>query len=275
MAEDSFNNRPIGVFDSGLGGLTAVKALESLLPNESIIYFGDTSRVPYGTKSQTIVQKYTGQIISFLKSHNVKAILAACGTVSSVAGSVGQDSGLPFSDVLHATAAAAAAATKNGRIGVIGTPTTIASGSYSMEIRRINADIQVFEQACPMFVPLVENGYLSPEDPVSLLIARQYLIPLRDMGIDTLVLGCTHYPIISKTIAKVVGPEIKLINSGKEAARELSENLRSAGLLKGDASRAEYSFFVSDTVEHFLGIAETFLGHSLQGKTSHIDIEEY
>ncbi|WP_099204430.1 glutamate racemase [Scatolibacter rhodanostii] len=266
------NNRPIGVFDSGLGGLTAFKELEKLLPNEDIIYFGDTGRVPYGTKSKETIRKYTIQIIDFLKQHNVKAILAACGTVSSVASDIGMACGIPFVDVLHSTAEAAVFVSTSKRIGIIGTPTTIASGSYEREIATLSPDIHTVAKDCPLFVPLVENGYISPQDEVTRLVAERYLTPVKNENIDTLILGCTHFPIISPIISSVMGENVKLINSGEQAACALTDLLRKNNLLKTSSSPATYQFFVSDTPDNFSSIAEIFLGHEVKGRTDQVQI---
>ena len=269
------DNRPIGVFDSGLGGLTAFKELETLLPHEDILYFGDTGRVPYGTKSKETIRRYTAQIIEFLKSRGVKAILAACGTVSSVAGDIGAACGVPFVDVLHATAQAAVAASPSQRIGVIATPTTIASGSFQQELVRLSPQAHVFGQACPLFVPLVENGYIAPDDEVTRLVAERSLAPVKQAGADTLILGCTHFPIIAPVIADVMGRDVQLINSGLAAAAALARLLRERDLLKSEQTPAQYRFFVSDTPDNFSAVAEIFLGHSVKGVTQKIQIEEY
>lgn len=268
-------NHPIGIFDSGLGGLTAMKELETLLPDESIVYFGDTGRVPYGTRSSEIINQYAAQDIRFLKSQNIKVVLAACGTISSVARDVGKTCGLPFFDVLHATVQAAIRATKNGRIGVIATPATIASGSYRQEILKLRPELQVFEQPCPMFVPLVENGYISPHDEVTNLVVQRSLSPIRAKNIDTLILGCTHFPIIAPIISSVIGKDITLVNSGKEAALALSSYLRENDLLKAEGVPTTKSFYVSDTTEIFSNVAEIFLGHTVSGTTHRINIESY
>ena len=268
-------DRPIGIFDSGLGGLTAVKELEFLLPNESFVYFGDTGRIPYGTKSRETINKYAAQDIRFLKSHHVKAILAACGTVSSVAGQMGDACGLPFFDVLSATAAAAVRTTKNGRIGVIGTPTTIASGAYRREILKQDPALYVYEQACPMFVPLVENGYISPHDEVVRLVVQRSISHMRKKEIDTLVLGCTHFPLLAAAISSVIGQKVVLISSGKEAAAALSVFLQEQGLLKSPDIPTSREFYVSDTTKVFQSVAEIFLGHSVCGDTARVDIEAY
>ena len=269
------DNRPIGVFDSGLGGLTAVKQLEQALPGESIVYFGDTGRVPYGTRGRDTILRYARQDMAFLLSREVKAVVAACGTVSSIARSAGEALPVPYVDVIGPSARAAAAAPKNGRIGVIGTAATIASDSYRSALLRINHKLEVFPQACPLFVPLVESGFVSPQDEVARLVAERYLAPVRAAGVDTLILGCTHYPIIAPTIAGVMGRGVTLIDSGREAARATAEILRERDLLAQGGGPRRTDFFVTDTPQNFLNVAELFLGHSVEGRTQRIDIEAY
>lgn len=269
------DNRPIGVFDSGLGGLTAVKQLEQVLPGESLVYFGDTGRVPYGSRGKDIILRYARQDMDFLLSQNVKAVLAACGTVSSVARSVGEALSVPYIDVIGPSARAAAAATKNGKIGVIGTAATIASDSYRSALLRINHKLEVYPQACPLFVSLVESGFVSPQDEVTRLVAERYLAPVRAAGVDTLILGCTHYPIIAPTVAGVMGRGVTLIDSGREAALALAQALKERDLLCEEGHRRQASYFVTDTPENFLNVAELFLGHSVEGRTQRIDIESY
>lgn len=266
------DNRPIGVFDSGLGGLTAVKELEQLLPGESILYFGDTGRAPYGTRSRDTIRRYARQDTEFLLNRGVKAVLAACGTVSSTAKDVGQALPVPYFDVITPTAKAAAAATKNGKIGVIGTNATIQSDAYRQALLELDYRFQVFSQPCPLFVSLVENAFISPQDEVTRLVAERYLSPLRETGVDTLILGCTHYPIISPTIASVMGQGVILINSGKEAAKALAASLERADLLCGQGNPCSHSYYVTDTPENFLNVAELFLGHSVKGRTERIEI---
>lgn len=269
------DNRPIGVFDSGLGGLTAVKQLEQVLPGESLVYFGDTGRVPYGSRGKDTILRYARQDMAFLLSQNVKAVLAACGTVSSVARSVGEALSVPYIDVIGPSARAAAAATKNGKIGVIGTAATIASDSYRSALLRINHKLEVYPQACPLFVSLVESGFVSPQDEVTRLVAERYLAPVRAAGVDTLILGCTHYPIIAPTVAGVMGRGVTLIDSGREAALALAQALKERDLLCEEGHRRQASYFVTDTPENFLNVAELFLGHSVEGRTQRIDIESY
>ena len=269
------DNRPIGVFDSGLGGLTAVKQLEQVLPGESLVYFGDTGRVPYGSRGKDTILRYARQDMDFLLAQNVKAVLAACGTVSSVARSVGEALSVPYIDVIGPSARAAAAATKNGKIGVIGTAATIASDSYRSALLRINHKLEVYPQACPLFVSLVESGFVSPQDEVTRLVAERYLAPVRAAGVDTLILGCTHYPIIAPTVAGVMGRGVTLIDSGREAALALAQALKERDLLCEEDHRRQASYFVTDTPENFLNVAELFLGHSVEGRTQRIDIESY
>lgn len=265
--------RPIGVFDSGLGGLTAVKELSRILPEENIVYFGDTGRVPYGSRSREILRKYTRQDINFLLSQNVKMILAACGTVSSTAPDILQSVGVPATGVIFPTAQAAASATRNGKIGIIGTTATIRSGSYRRELEKIDPALSVYEKDCPLFVPLVESGFVDDNDEITLLTAQRYLSSLRESGVDTLIMGCTHYPIISRIISKVMGGGVTLIDSGRETALWAARALRESGLLAEGGG--ERSFFVSDYVENFSQIAEIFLGCNILSDVQRIDIEKY
>ena len=267
------DNRPIGVFDSGLGGLTAVKQLEKLLPGESIIYFGDTGRVPYGSRGKETILRYARQDMDFLLSQNVKAVLAACGTVSSVARRVGEPFSVPYIADIRPSAQGAAPATKNGKIGVIGTAATIHSDSYRSALLRLNHKLQVSPQACPLFVSLVESGFVAPQDEVTRLVAERYLAPVRAAGVDTLILGCTHYPIIAPTIGSVMGRGVTLIDSGREAALAMAQALKDRDLLCEPGAPRQVRYFVTDTPENFMNVAELFLGHSVEGRTQRIDIE--
>ena len=273
------DNRPIGVFDSGLGGLTAFKALSALLPHEDIVYFGDTGRVPYGTRSRETIVKYARQDMAFLQSKDVKMILAACGTVSSVAGPKGEllsdTLNVPFVGVLRPTAREAATATRNGKIGVLGTTATIRSGSYQRELAAINPDLQVFGQDCPLFVPLVESGFVQPGDPITRLTVERYLAPMKEAGVDTMILGCTHYPIIAPVISEVMGEDVALINSGREAARFCVALLAEKNLLTDREEEGQRHFYVSDRTEGFSSVAGIFLGQDVQGEVSHVDIDKY
>lgn len=266
------DNRPIGVFDSGLGGLTAVREILQIMPNEHVVYFGDTGRVPYGTRSRETIIKYARQDAGFLLSKEVKMVIAACGTVSSVASEVCQQIPVPFTGVVEPTALAASLATRNQRVGVIGTTATILSGSYRRALNALNLDIQVFEQDCPLFVPLVENGFADPDDPVAQLVAERYLTPLKQHNIDTLIMGCTHYPILREVIGKVMGREVTLIDSGRETAHYAAEMLRREDALCGKDQQPDSQFYVSDRVEGFSKAASVFLGQNIQSNVQYIDI---
>lgn len=266
------DNRPIGVFDSGLGGLTAVREILHIMPNESVVYFGDTGRVPYGTRSRETILKYAAQDMAFLRSKNVKLIIAACGTVSSVASELGESLPVPFTGVVQPTALAASLATENGRIGVIGTTATIRSGSYRRAIHALNPKIQVYEQDCPMFVPLVENDFHDPKNPVPRLVAERYLAPLKAAGVDTLIMGCTHYPILRETIQQVMGPKVVLIDSGRETASFAMDLLRDENALCGNEHPGNCAFYVSDSTEGFSKAASLFLSRDVAADVHYIDI---
>lgn len=256
------DSRPIGVFDSGLGGLTAVKEINAVLPRESIVYFGDTGRVPYGTRGREIIRKYAREDMDFLLGKGVKAVLSACGTVSSTASDIGRGLPVPYFEVVAPAARAALNATKNGRIAVIGTQAAIRSGAYERELLGLREDLEIFPEACPLFVPLVENGMISQKDPAVRIICERYLTPLKESGADTLILGCTHFPLLRDAIRGVMGDDVTLIDSGREAAIALCEGLESLGLLNDGERREEY--WVSDDPEGFKSVAELFLGRELE-----------
>ena len=266
--------RSIGVFDSGLGGLTAVKQIMEELPNENIVYFGDTGRVPYGTRSKETVIKYSKNDVNFLLGKDVKIIVIACGTVSSTALDVLKtEYDVPILGVVEATAEAAVKATKNGKIGIIGTPGTIKSGAYEKYIAEKNGDIKTFSTACPLFVPLVENGHFDTD--VAKLVVKEYLENIKNEGVDTLILGCTHYPLLSKTIGQFMGDGVTLINAGSEVAKALKAELSSRNLLKEDGKTGVYSYYVSDNVDGFENLGGTFLERKINGQVEKIDIERY
>lgn len=269
------NNSAIGVFDSGMGGLTCLKELHSLMPNENIIYFGDTARLPYGTRSRETILKYAAQDIAFMKKHDVKMIIAACGTVSSVVGMDKKDAdGIPFTGVLLPTVQAACAKTRNGKIGVIGTAATIKSGSYAKAIRTIKPSLTVVGAACPLFVPLVENGFFGKDNKVARLVAEQYLEPLKKEGVDTLILGCTHYPILQDVIADYMGENVELISSGSEAAKFACAYLTRQDMLTERKTGGEVLFYSSDSTEMFKENAESFLGEKIKGNVEKVDTDE-
>ncbi|MBQ5317716.1 MAG: glutamate racemase [Oscillospiraceae bacterium] len=269
------NNNAIGVFDSGLGGLTCVKELNKLIPNENIIYFGDNARVPYGARGKETILEYAKQDIAFIKKHNVKMIIAACGTVSSVLGSSKTSDGdIAFSGVLLPAAQTACSVTKNGKIGVIGTDATIKSGSYGKAIRSIRPDIKVIGNSCPLFVPLVENGFTDRNNPVTKLVVEQYLSPLKKEGVDTLILGCTHYPIIRDAIADYMGENVTLISSGEEVAKYAYTTLMKNDMLSDSHTPGTNIYYTSDSVELFEENAHAFLGNSINGKIFKVGIDE-
>ncbi len=268
------SEQSIGVFDSGLGGLTSVKELIKVLPQENIIYFGDTARVPYGTRSEETIKKYARQDAGFLLSKGVKLIIAACGTVSSVATELGTELPVPFTGVVVPTATAAVNATRNGKIGIIGTSATINSGSYKKEILRQNDRITVFQQDCPLFVSLVETGFIAPDDEIVRLVAERYLCNMKKDGIDTLILGCTHFPIIAQAISDYLGGNVRLIDSGRETALYAANILGTRDLLNKSSTMGSCSYYVSDTVESFRRTAEIFLGKSVEDEVKHINIEQ-
>ncbi len=269
-------NAPIGVFDSGVGGLTVVKEIMHQIPNEKIIYFGDTARVPYGNKSQETITKYSRQIVRFLQMQHVKAIVVACNTASAYAlDAIEKEVDIPVIGVVKPGAKVASEATRNGKIGVIATAGTIGSDIYSRYIKEINDKVKVFGKACPLFVPLVEEGLW--QDPVTDEIAKRYLAELIDIDIDTLVLGCTHYPLIRKTVGRIMGEDVTLVNPAYETARELRELLEEKAILREEApilGDNRYQFFVSDSSEKFKWFANSIIKYGiLSAKT--INIEEY
>jgi len=256
------DKRPIGVFDSGLGGLTAVRELEAILPSEKIVYFGDTGRVPYGTRGSSVIRRYTEDDCAFLERYNVKMIIAACGTVSSVAGDIIHSRAVPAVDVVEPTARAAVEATKNNKIGIIGTAATVKSGSYAKVIEALRPEAEVFAQECPMLVPLVENGWIDVDDKIAALAVERYLEPLKKEGIDTLILGCTHFPLLVPHIAAYLGADVALISAGKEAAKACADILsKNDALSFGEGGT---SFYVSDKGQNFKAVAKTFLGRECE-----------
>lgn len=266
----------IGVFDSGLGGLSAVKEFLHVLPNEQIIYFGDTGRVPYGNRSRDTIKKYAFQDAAFLLKHNVKMIVAACGTVSSVAGKeLESELPVPYTGVVNPTAFAAAQKTKSGKIGVIGTAATINSHSYKLRLQKLNSEFEVFEQACPLFVPLVENGFIDRNDKITQLVIERYLKDLKQNGIDTLILGCTHYPLLREAVSDFMGDGVTLIDSGYETAVYAAKVLKEQNLLNNDNSVKNAEFYVSDTPDGFESVAGLFLGRDMEHTVNQIDIEQY
>jgi len=270
---DSLKRKPIGIFDSGLGGLTTVKELSRLLPNEDIIYFGDTGRVPYGTRSEDTIIKYVRQDMNFLVSHDVKMIIAACGTASSVAlKHILNEFQVPVIGVLEPACRSAVLTTRNNRIGVLATPGTINSGAYGKGIRSIDKNVVVYEKACPMFVPLVENGYIDSEP--TRIIAREYLEPMIEDEVDTIILGCTHYPLLTGVINEITKGRINLINVGLETAKYALNMLKTLDILNDKEEKGTEKYYVSDNIEKFSYLGSMFLERTINSGVKKIDIEK-
>ena len=256
------NERPIGIFDSGLGGLTVYKAVRDLMPGENLIYFGDTARVPYGTKSKRTVVAFSKELSAFLFSKKIKFLIVACNTASSLAlAQVRKISKVPVIGVIEPGARAAAAATVNKKILVTGTTATVSSGAYRRALKKLKPGVKVYEKACPLFVPLVEEGWF--DHPVTRLTAREYLKPVLAEGIDTLVLGCTHYPLLKPLLQEEAGPQITLIDSAEAMAAITAELLAESGLATPRLKAPDYRFFVTDVPYRFQTIGEHFLARSL------------
>jgi glutamate racemase len=257
------NNAPIGVFDSGLGGLTVVHEITRQLPDESIIYLGDTARVPYGIRSPETVRRYAREGAAFLFSKEIKLLVVACNTVSAVGlVEVENESSVPVVGVIRPGARAAVSATRAGNVGVIGTEATIRSGAYSSAIGALDGNIGVQTRPCPLFVPLVEEGWLDGEVPE--LAARRYLDELKQAGIDALVLGCTHYPLLKPMLSKVMGPEVTLIDSALETSLEVSRLLDERGILAAPGGGRRREFYVTDGPEKFRELGQRFLGEPIE-----------
>lgn len=268
------DNRCIGVFDSGLGGLTCVNELLQVLENESIVYFGDTGRVPYGSRSEETIIKYVRGDINFLISHDIKLIVAACGTASTVALPVlSGECNVPVVGVVEPTVDAAVSATKNGRIGIIGTAGTIGNGKYAKLIKEKDASVETFSKACPLFVPLVENG-LNDHD-ITRLTCKMYLEEIKHSGVDTLILGCTHYPMLKKVISEFMGEGVTLIDPGKETAHYVRRFLEEENLLSDGKAESINRYFVSDAVDGFEKMASLFMKRDISGQVEKIDIDKF
>jgi len=254
----------VGVFDSGIGGLTVAKEVIRQLPHESVIYFGDTARVPYGPKSPETVRRYSREIAGFLRDEGVKSIVIACNTATAHAlGALREEMDMPVIGVVEPGARAAVSATRHGHIGVIGTVGTIKSGAYERAIRALAPDVRVTARACPLFVPLVEEGWT--DHPATRLIAEEYLAPLIEEDIDSLVLGCTHYPLLKPLLASVLGSDVRLIDSAEETAAETARTLASEHLAAPENAHPRYRFVASDGPLQFLQLGQRFLGDTMEG----------
>jgi len=258
------NPRPIGVFDSGVGGLTVFRAMQRALPGERLIYLGDTARVPYGTKSVDTVMRYSLEATRFLLQQQVKMIVVACNSASSVAiDRVESAAGVPVLGVIEPGARRGAEQSTSGRIGIIGTRATVGSGAYEKAVRRIKPGAQVTSRPCPLFVPLAEEGWT--DDEIARAVAERYLSPFRRAEVDTLVLGCTHYPLLHDVIAQVMGAGVALVDSAESIAAEVQRRLRDDACLIGEGSGADgHRFYVTDVPEPFQAVAERFLGRPIR-----------
>ena len=269
------DSRAIGIFDSGLGGLTVAKRIMELSPDENIVYFGDTGRVPYGTKSVDTIKKYTAEDEKFLLGQNVKMIVAACGTVSSVAADTGKDLPVPFVEVISHSVNAAVGATKTGKIGVLATPATIKSHAHKRLIEEKLPNAQVFEKPAPLLVSLAEEGWYQPDNQIARLTVERYLSDMKAAGIDTLILGCTHFPVFEALIAGFL-PEVTLVDMGLSAAKHIKETLKRAGLENDKNAPVKHRFFVSDKSVTFEKTVKIFLGTNAEDiKVDLVDIEKY
>lgn len=266
------DNRKIGVFDSGLGGLTVVREMKKLMPEESVVYFGDIARLPYGSKSKETITEFSHQIMRFLLKHDVKAVIIACGTASANAlEDLLETYDLPITGVVEPGAREAARTTKNGRIGITGTEATIRSGAYDRLLKGLNPQTEVFSKACPLFVPLVEEGWF--KDDITRSVVQRYLAELKEQQVDTLVLGCTHYPLLKRLIGEEIGEEVILVNPSSSVVKEMKEYLRENDMQSG-AEQGEYEFYVSDSTEKFRGFGQQVLEIE-DLKVRKINIEKY
>lgn len=264
--------KSIGIFDSGVGGLTVLREIMQTLPQEDTLYFGDTARVPYGTKSPETVIRYAGEIASFLIKRDIKLLVVACNTASAVAlPTLKRQLTIPVVGVIEPGARRAVEVTRSGRIGVIGTAGTIRSSAYTRAIKRLKPDAEVLTRACPLFVPLAEEGWI--DNQVARLTAQMYLQELKEAGVDTLVLGCTHYPLLKPMIANVMGPDVMLVDSAEETARTVSAILAAKGLLRPFSEKGNHNYYVSDIPAGFIRVGNRFLGGRL-GDVFQVSLDE-
>lgn len=264
--------KAIGIFDSGVGGLTVLKEIVRALPQEDTIYLGDTARVPYGTKSPETVTRYAQQITSFLASRDIKLLVVACNTASAFSlDALKERFPMPIVGVIEPGSRRAAAVTRTGKVGVIGTEGTIRSSAYAKAIKRMNPEIEVITRACPLFVPLAEEGWVDNE--VARITARMYLQGLREEGVDTLVLGCTHYPLLKGIISEVMGEGVTLVDSAEETARTVAEILRGRAILRPASEKGNHHYFVTDVPAGFIRVGNRFLGGRL-GDVYQVSLED-
>lgn len=270
--KSNFDNRPIGVFDSGLGGLTVVKQIVKLMPNEDIVYLGDTARVPYGTRSKEVIKKFSLEDARFLLKHNIKALVIACNTASAIAGdTLKKTLDIPIFEVISGAAKNAVSLSKNKKIGVIGTRATIESGAYQAKINKINSQIKVISGACPLFVPFIEEGNTKSKSLD--LIAKDYLTPIINEGIDTLILGCTHYPIIKEVIKNNLGfKKIVLIDPGQVESENILKFLKDKKMQNQQKTKGRVKYFVTDVTKRFKTVAEMFLDDKIHGSLKKVSL---
>ena len=269
------DKRPIGVFDSGMGGLTALRELRRLLPGEDLVYFGDTGRVPYGGRSRETITRYARQDVAFLRSFDLKAVVIACGTVTSNSLDVLRaENGLPLFGVVEPAAREAVTATGAKKVGVIATAASIRSGAYERVIAALDPSIRLYPKPCPLFVPLVENGRFAVGDRVVEQVAEEYLAELRENGVDTLVMGCTHYPLLAQVIANTMGPGVTLIDAGAACARAVAGELAARGFLS-DGKAGSCRYYVSDSTDDFAALASIFLRSPVTEPVEQVEIESY
>lgn len=258
---------PIGIFDSGVGGLTVFRAIEQRLPNESLVYLGDTARIPYGVRSPSTIERYSLECASFVQSRGVKAIVIACNTASALAANyLRSQFELPINGVIRPGSRRAVEKTRNGHIGVIATEATIGSGAYERAMLAMRSGLEITSRACPLFVPLAEEGWMNHS--VTRQVAEEYLAELRSSGVDTLVLGCTHYPILRPVIEETMGDHISYVDSGEAVADEVAKMLEERGLLRKDGQPRVEEFYVTDSADRFRRVAELFLGRPLESVTT-------
>ncbi len=269
------DKRPIGIFDSGLGGLSTVRAVKKLMPNEDVIYFGDTGRVPYGTRSNETIETYTAQDIKFLRSFGCKMIVVACGTVSTVSAEIIGKLEEPSTGITKPSAKTAALVTKNKKIGLLGTSATVNSGAFDFEIHKIDKDIKIVSNACPLLVSLVENNWIDIDDEVTNLAVKRYLEPLLAEGVDTIILGCTHFPLLAPIIQKNAGENITLVDTGYEEAKYVQSVLESNGMSNDKNHIGVQKYFVSDKTQNFCETASTLLGENIADKCEFVDIFKF
>lgn len=265
------DSRPIGVFDSGVGGLTVLRALRARFPDESMVYLGDTARVPYGTKSAEVVTRYSLRNAAFLTEQDVKLLVVACNTASSVAlPALRATLGIPVVGVIEPGARAAARVSRSGNVGVVGTPGTIASGAYQRALAAERPGIRIHVQACPLFVPLAEEGWVQGDVPR--LVARAYLAPMRQAGIDTLVLGCTHYPLLRGVLAEELGPGVTLVDSADATADEVGDLFARGVVGRAPPGRGTLRVVVTDLPDRIPELSARFLGERVE-RAEHVDIQ--